>query len=129
MKYSPFKGLSASAPSRNVGKRPSASSKKLRLKPHRFMDTVVSGGGGPAVADTMGGELVSFRDEQGTEYIWGGDPEIWAGRNPNLFPVVGDGVQTVKHRMVQNDGIGVIQNMLPLIRHVSLLCRCRGRER
>ena len=47
-------------------------------------------GGCTAVADTMGGELVSFRDEQGTEYIWGGDPEIWAGRNPNLFPVVGN---------------------------------------
>ena len=47
-------------------------------------------GGCTAAVDTMGGELVSFKDEQGTEYIWGGDPEFWAGQNPNLFPVVGN---------------------------------------
>lgn len=41
-----------------------------------------------AVADTRGGELVSFRDA-GAEYIWGGDPAYWSGRNPILFPIVG----------------------------------------
>lgn len=43
-----------------------------------------------AVVDTMGGELVSFKDGQGTEYIWGGDAKSWPGQNPNLFPVVGN---------------------------------------
>ena len=42
-----------------------------------------------AVVDTMGGELVSYRDKNGTEYIWGGDPKYWSGRNPLLFPIVG----------------------------------------
>lgn len=42
-----------------------------------------------AAVDTRGGELVSFRDGAGTEYIWGGDPAYWAGRNPILFPIVG----------------------------------------
>ena len=42
-----------------------------------------------AVADTRGGELISFRDEQGKEYLWQGDPQYWSGRNPILFPVVG----------------------------------------
>lgn len=42
-----------------------------------------------AVAETKGGELVSFRDDAGTEYIWGGDPAYWPGRNPILFPIVG----------------------------------------
>ncbi|MBO5093148.1 MAG: aldose 1-epimerase family protein [Lachnospiraceae bacterium] len=42
-----------------------------------------------AVADTSGGELVSFKDENGTEYIWSGDPAYWSGRNPILFPIVG----------------------------------------
>ena len=42
-----------------------------------------------AAVDTKGGELVSFRDGAGTEYIWGGDPAYWAGRNPILFPIVG----------------------------------------
>ncbi len=46
-------------------------------------------GGLAAAVDTKGGELVSFRDEQGTEYIWSGDPSCWPGRNPNLFPIVG----------------------------------------
>lgn len=52
-----------------------------------------------AAAETKGGELVSFRDERGTEYIWQGDPKYWPGRNPNLFPVVGnlmDGKVTIK---------------------------------
>ena len=43
-----------------------------------------------AAVNTMGGELVSFRDEQGVEYIWGGDSKSWTGQNPNLFPVVGN---------------------------------------
>lgn len=42
-----------------------------------------------AAVDTRGGELVSFQDGAGTEYIWGGDPAYWAGRNPILFPIVG----------------------------------------
>ena len=41
------------------------------------------------VVDTHGGELVSFQDSNGKEYIWCGDPAFWSGRNPNLFPVVG----------------------------------------
>ncbi len=47
-------------------------------------------GGCTAAVDTLGGELVSFRDEQGTEHIWGGDASSWTGQNPNLFPVVGN---------------------------------------
>ena len=39
--------------------------------------------------DTMGGELVSFRDGEGTEYLWQGDPAVWAGRDPILFPIIG----------------------------------------
>lgn len=42
-----------------------------------------------AVADTLGGELISYRDSAGTEYIWQGDPAYWNGRNPLLFPIVG----------------------------------------
>lgn len=42
-----------------------------------------------AVIDTKGGELISFKDSSGTEYIWHGDPKSWTGRNPILFPIVG----------------------------------------
>ena len=47
-------------------------------------------GGLTAEAETMGGELVSLRDRQDTEYIWNGDPAFWPGRNPLLFPIVGN---------------------------------------
>lgn len=43
-----------------------------------------------AGADTLGGELISLRDGAGTEYIWPGDPVYWSGRNPILFPIVGE---------------------------------------
>ena len=42
-----------------------------------------------AVADTMGGELISMQDRHKTEYIWQGDGAYWSGRNPILFPIVG----------------------------------------
>ena len=54
-----------------------------------------------AAVDTEGGELVSFRDGQGTQYIWQGDERSWPGRNPNLFPIVGalkDGTVRVEGR-------------------------------
>ena len=46
-------------------------------------------GGLRAAAQTKGGELSSFQDGGGLEYIWQGDPAFWSGRNPILFPVVG----------------------------------------
>lgn len=42
-----------------------------------------------ATAATMGGELISLKDEAGIERIWWGDPAVWSGRNPLLFPIVG----------------------------------------
>lgn len=53
-----------------------------------------------AAADTRGGELISFRDGGGTEYIWRGDPACWSGRNPVLFPIVG----TLKDGRVRING-------------------------
>lgn len=42
-----------------------------------------------AAARTLGGELVSLKDEKGQEYIWEGNPAFWSGQNPVLFPIVG----------------------------------------
>ena len=40
--------------------------------------------------DDMGAQLHSFRSkENGTEYIWQGNPDIWYGQAPVLFPVIG----------------------------------------
>ena len=36
-------------------------------------------------------EITGFTDkETGREYMWNGDPAFWAGRNPILFPIVGN---------------------------------------
>lgn len=43
-----------------------------------------------AVIETHGGELISYQDREGKEYIWSGNPEVWPGRNPILFPIVGN---------------------------------------
>lgn len=39
--------------------------------------------------DPQGAQLSSLRDSQGREHLWHGDPAIWAGRAPILFPIVG----------------------------------------
>ena len=54
------------------------------------MELELTRGGRAARIETLGAELVSYRDQDGLEYIWGGDPAFWAGRNPLLFPVVGN---------------------------------------
>ncbi|MBQ4137127.1 MAG: aldose 1-epimerase family protein [Clostridia bacterium] len=38
---------------------------------------------------TLGAEIQSFRDKSGNEYLWQGDPAVWSGRAPVLFPICG----------------------------------------
>lgn len=57
--------------------------------------------GQTALVDTRGGELVSYRDADGIEYLWGGDEAYWPGRNPLLFPIVGG----MPDNMVEVDGV------------------------
>ncbi|RVT92605.1 aldose 1-epimerase family protein [Sphingomonas crocodyli] len=37
----------------------------------------------------LGAELVRLTDADGRDWQWGGDPAVWAGRAPILFPIVG----------------------------------------
>jgi galactose mutarotase-like enzyme len=39
--------------------------------------------------DPQGAQLSSLRDGAGNELLWQGDPAVWAGRAPILFPIVG----------------------------------------
>lgn len=40
---------------------------------------------------TKGGEIASFTDKQsGIQYMWQGDDAWWGGKNPTLFPMVGN---------------------------------------
>jgi galactose mutarotase-like enzyme len=47
---------------------------------------------GPELAaeiSELGAELVRLQDHEGRDLLWSGDPAVWAGRAPLLFPMVG----------------------------------------
>jgi galactose mutarotase-like enzyme len=39
--------------------------------------------------DPKGAQLSALRDREGRDLLWDGDPAVWAGRAPLLFPIVG----------------------------------------
>ena len=43
-----------------------------------------------AAIESLGAQLVSFKDASGKEYIWQRNPDIWPRCSPLLFPVVGN---------------------------------------
>jgi galactose mutarotase-like enzyme len=43
-----------------------------------------------AQVDPLGAQLMSLQDARGNDLLWNGDPSIWAGRAPLLFPIVGE---------------------------------------
>jgi galactose mutarotase-like enzyme len=42
-----------------------------------------------AQIDPLGAQLSALRDRTGRDLLWNGDPAVWAGRAPVLFPIVG----------------------------------------
>ena len=38
--------------------------------------------------NSLGAELHSIQSEDGTEYLWQGNPDVWDGQAPNIFPYV-----------------------------------------
>jgi len=42
-----------------------------------------------AEVNPLGAQLSVLRDADGRELLWNGDPAVWAGRAPILFPIVG----------------------------------------
>lgn len=51
----------------------------------------VSLGSGDVTAevDPLGAQLSALRDRTGRDLLWDGDPSVWTGRAPLLFPIVG----------------------------------------
>jgi galactose mutarotase-like enzyme len=42
-----------------------------------------------AEIDPLGAQLSTLRDAVGNDLLWNGDPAVWSGRSPILFPIVG----------------------------------------
>jgi galactose mutarotase-like enzyme len=40
--------------------------------------------------DPLGAQLSTLRDRDGLDLLWNGDPDVWSGRAPVLFPIVGE---------------------------------------
>ncbi len=49
----------------------------------------LSSGDLTAEVNPLGAQLSSLRDRAGRDLLWDGDPSVWAGRAPLLFPIVG----------------------------------------
>ncbi len=43
-----------------------------------------------AEVDPLGAQLSVLKDRGGLDLLWNGDPSIWSGRAPILFPIVGE---------------------------------------
>ena len=43
-----------------------------------------------AEVNSLGAELSALRDRSGRDLLWDGDPSVWTGRAPLLFPIVGE---------------------------------------
>lgn len=62
--------------------------------------TIAAPGGLSATISPTGAELQRLTDLRGRDLLWTGDPAVWAGRAPILFPVVG----AVAGGMIRVDG-------------------------
>ena len=49
----------------------------------------LSSGDLSADVDPQGAQLSTLRDREGRDLLWDGDPAVWSGRAPLLFPIVG----------------------------------------
>ena len=58
--------------------------------PDRTNPWVCLGSGDLSVeVDTLGAQLSTLRDKRARDLLWNGDPAVWSGRAPLLFPIVG----------------------------------------
>jgi galactose mutarotase-like enzyme len=56
-------------------------------QPRRWVS--ISSGQLTAEIDPLGAQLSSLKDRAARDLLWDGDPSVWAGRAPLLFPIVG----------------------------------------
>src|SRR6266404_3342885 len=62
---------------------------RVRMQDHNSSWVALSSTQLSAEINPLGAQLSVLRDNSGKELLWNGDPAIWAGRAPLLFPIVG----------------------------------------
>jgi len=78
-----------------------------------------------AEIDPNGAQLFALKDRAGRDLLWDGDPAIWAGRAPILFPIVGmlaDGKYRLESKSYALPRHGFARN-----RGFSVLSRAAGK--
>lgn len=76
--------------------------------------TTIQSEGAIARINSLGAQLNSLQDMQGTEYLWQADPTYWGGQAPVLFPVVGalrDGKTTINGKTYEMKRHGFARTM------------------
>jgi galactose mutarotase-like enzyme len=59
--------------------------------------TKIASDGLSAEIHPLGAQLFTLRDSTGRDLLWDGDPAIWSGRAPLLFPIIGSLVDNAYH--------------------------------
>ena len=73
-----------------------------------------------------GGEILSFTDLQsGLQYMWQGDEAYWTGKNPTLFPIVGN----TYSKTYTIDGKEYAMKNHGLIRQMNLKCTYQDEQK
>src|SRR5690242_13875909 len=77
--------------------------------PAASLRTVSIGGSDlTASISEKGAELVRLQDREGRDLLWDGNPAVWSGHAPLLFPIVGN----AKHDRIRVGGVDY-----PIARH------------
>ncbi len=77
------------------------------------------------VINPKGAELWSIQDENGVEYLWQGDKNIWGSRAPNLFPYIArltDGKYTLNGQTYNMERHGFIRGSMLVPEQISDDC-------
>ncbi len=74
-----------------MGRFPAAQkTREIRERGRKYMRTKIQNKTASAEIESLGAQLMSLKNAEGTEYLWQGNPAFWSSRAPVLFPTVGN---------------------------------------
>ncbi len=72
----------------HAGRYRDGTARKLLRENQVQHDIVIKNENISLTVSTLGAEMQSVRDREGTEFLWNGNSTYWTGRVPNLFPYI-----------------------------------------